>query len=61
MSEGLDLTESEKLILTVISMQLVDRTYECNVHRFKMLIEKLKPSNALDFKMLLGLIEQRYN
>ncbi len=55
--EGLHFTESEKLILTVIAMQLVDRTFECNVHRFKMLIDKLKPTNSLDFKMLLGLLE----
>ena len=47
--------------MTVIAMQLVDRTFECNVHRFKMLIDKLKPTNSLDFKMLHGLLEQRYN
>ncbi len=43
------MTESEKILLTVLSMQQVDRTYECNVHRFKMLIERLKPTSALDF------------
>ena len=58
---GLLFTESEKLILTVIAMQLVDRTFECNVHRFKMLIDKLKPTNSLDFKMLHGLLEQRHH
>jgi hypothetical protein len=42
-------------------MQLVDRTFECNVHRFKMLIDKLKPTNSLDFKMLHGLLEQRHH
>ena len=54
-------TESEKLIVTVIAMQLVDRTFECNVHRFKMLIDNLKPTNSLDFKMLHCLLAQRYH
>jgi hypothetical protein len=48
-TQGINLTESEKILLSVLAMQQIDRTYECNVHRFKMLIERLKPSNMLDF------------
>jgi succinylglutamate desuccinylase len=48
-TQGINLTESEKVLLSVLSMQQVDRTYECNVYRFKMLIERLKPSSMLDY------------
>jgi hypothetical protein len=47
--QGINMTESEKVLLSVLSMQQVDRNYECNVHRFKMLIERLKPNSLLDF------------
>jgi len=49
LAQGINITESEKVLLSVLSMQKVDRIYECNVHRFKMLIDRLKPSSALDF------------
>jgi hypothetical protein len=55
--EDLMLTEGEKILLAILSMDKVDRVYECNIFNFKKLIEKLKPSSELDFKMLHTLLE----
>lgn len=53
------LTESEKITLSVLSMQIVDRTFECNIFRFKKLVERLKATSELDFQMLSKILQQR--
>jgi len=47
------------MVLSILGLQNVDKAFECNVHRFKQMIDKVKPTQVIDFKMLLGLIEKR--
>lgn len=54
---SIKLTESERIILSVLSMQIVDRTFECNIYRFKKMVERLKPTSQLDFQMLSKILQ----
>eukprot|EP00347_Sterkiella_histriomuscorum_P010784 403374933 len=54
------LREQEKLVLTVLAIEVVSKTYECNIYRFQKMIKRLNERSALDFQMLSKILEQRF-